>query len=183
MASNTVPGNRTLPASLMRRLEEVADGNDGRVPLHGRLFAQWMHHAYPRECPFPHISGTTSPVRVEDWAAEEGNEVVASHEEMRQHVETPRKPQRQPAGGEADDEGECAPWMEHEEILAPHVPSEQRAKRSMASAVWWIASAIALLAALATGAARVAAAPKCDGAGHGRREEEKMADFAIVYNV
>eukprot|EP00932_Pfiesteria_piscicida_P001794 SRR837773.11743.p2 GENE.SRR837773.11743~~SRR837773.11743.p2 ORF type:complete len:129 (-),score=16.03 SRR837773.11743:26-412(-) len=25
------------------------------------MFALWMHHEYPRECPFPHLAGTTKP--------------------------------------------------------------------------------------------------------------------------
>merc|ERR1719281_2166442 len=26
------------------------------VQLHGRLFAQWLHYAFPHECPYPHLS-------------------------------------------------------------------------------------------------------------------------------
>jgi len=26
------------------------------VPLHGRLFTQWLHFAFPHECPYPHIT-------------------------------------------------------------------------------------------------------------------------------
>merc|ERR1719322_1208044 len=39
-----------LPAEIVTL---VSAHHGGRVPLHGRLFAQWLHHAYPRECPFP----------------------------------------------------------------------------------------------------------------------------------
>jgi hypothetical protein len=39
---------RELSATLLGRLNEVAAANSGKVPIHGRLFAQWMHHAYPR---------------------------------------------------------------------------------------------------------------------------------------
>jgi len=39
---------------LKAQLERVAENYDGRVPLHGRLFAQWLHYVFPRECPFPH---------------------------------------------------------------------------------------------------------------------------------
>ena len=31
--------------------------SDGLVALHGRLFAQWLHHAYPRQCPMPARAG------------------------------------------------------------------------------------------------------------------------------
>ena len=29
-----------------------------------------MHHAYPRECPFPHLAGTTAPVTQDEWTGE-----------------------------------------------------------------------------------------------------------------
>jgi len=58
LPSATVDAPRTLPRGLLERLDEIASQHGGRVPIHGRLFAQWMHHAYPRECPFPHASGT-----------------------------------------------------------------------------------------------------------------------------
>merc|ERR1719191_520311 len=61
LPSASKPANRTLSVELRKRLDEVAQFHGGEVPLHGRLFAQWMHHAYPRECVFPHISGTTKP--------------------------------------------------------------------------------------------------------------------------
>merc|ERR1719343_1153878 len=48
MPSDTVQAPRELPAKLLRRLSDVAAANGGVVPLHGRLFAQWMHHAFPR---------------------------------------------------------------------------------------------------------------------------------------
>merc|ERR1719343_1639826 len=30
---------------------QIGKRHAGKVPPHGRLFAQWLHHAYPRECP------------------------------------------------------------------------------------------------------------------------------------
>merc|ERR1719220_2130891 len=48
--SDTVDAPRNLSSALLSRLNEIADKHGGRVPLHGRLFAQWLHHAYPREC-------------------------------------------------------------------------------------------------------------------------------------
>merc|ERR1719272_1524096 len=58
---------RSLSAALVTRLDEIAARHQGRVPLHGRLFMQWLHHAYPRECPFPHVSGTINPVTQDEW--------------------------------------------------------------------------------------------------------------------
>merc|ERR1719316_1766355 len=64
--SATMPSNRTLSSWLHHRLDEIAKHHSGTVPLHGRLFAQWLHYAYPRECTFPHAAGTIDPQRPED---------------------------------------------------------------------------------------------------------------------
>jgi hypothetical protein len=66
VSSASMPSNRTLSPWLSHRLEEVARHHGGLVPLHGRLFAQWLHYAYPRECNFPHAAGSINPVRPED---------------------------------------------------------------------------------------------------------------------
>eukprot|EP00928_Gymnodinium_smaydae_P011818 TRINITY_DN14325_c0_g2_i2.p1 TRINITY_DN14325_c0_g2~~TRINITY_DN14325_c0_g2_i2.p1 ORF type:complete len:610 (+),score=137.84 TRINITY_DN14325_c0_g2_i2:197-1831(+) len=58
LPSSTVEAPRVLPATLLQRLENIASQYQGLVPLHGRLFAQVLHHIYPRECPFPQVSRT-----------------------------------------------------------------------------------------------------------------------------
>merc|ERR550525_922627 len=65
--SDTQEAPRNLSATLVARLDEIADRHQGRVPLHGRLFKQWLHHAYPRECPYPHVSGTVKAVTQDEW--------------------------------------------------------------------------------------------------------------------
>jgi len=67
MASSTVAAGRTLHPVLVSRLEEIAQHHGGTVPLHGRLFSQWMHHAYPRECPYPHLAGSVKPQRLMEY--------------------------------------------------------------------------------------------------------------------
>merc|ERR1719510_1271716 len=47
---------RPLPASLVAKLSGIAAHNGGAVPLHGRLFTQWLHFAFPHECPYPHVT-------------------------------------------------------------------------------------------------------------------------------
>merc|ERR1719453_2663294 len=82
LPSSTVPAPRVLSASLLDRLNAIADTHNGVIPLHGRLFAQWMHLAYPRECPYPHLAGTTSQMREREFDAESGSSALATKEEM-----------------------------------------------------------------------------------------------------
>lgn len=70
-------------ASLTSRLGSIASKNGGKVPIHGRLFAQWMHHAFPATCPYPHEAGTTNPQTPDEWMAENGHtEIKASVDEV-----------------------------------------------------------------------------------------------------
>jgi len=93
LSSDTVDAPRNLSFALLNRLNEIASEHSGMVPLHGRLFAQWMHHAYPRECPFPHIAGTTSPVSPDEWMQETGESCFATDEEIQHYsVTEPQQP-------------------------------------------------------------------------------------------
>jgi len=53
MSSSSVDGPRVLPEGLVEKLYEIAKRHDGTIPLHSRLFAQWIHFAFPAECPYP----------------------------------------------------------------------------------------------------------------------------------
>mmetsp|Transcript_173947 Transcript_173947/g.423102 ORF Transcript_173947/g.423102 Transcript_173947/m.423102 type:complete len:689 (+) Transcript_173947:123-2189(+) len=85
LPSDTVNASRRLSDSLVRRLQGIAEMHGGQVPLHGRLFAQWMHHAYPRECPYPHEGGV-NPQTPDAWMQDAGQEreARASEAEVRQ---------------------------------------------------------------------------------------------------
>merc|ERR1719478_1464694 len=85
ITSDTVEAPRNLTSEMMSKLESVASRHGGRVPLHGRLFAQWMHHAFPNECPHPHISGTTAPQTTEVWM-KSGRSVAVTADERAQHI-------------------------------------------------------------------------------------------------
>jgi len=126
--SATMPSNRSLSPWLHHRLDEAAKHHGGMVPLHGRLFAQWLHYAYPRECQFPHISGTFNPQRPEDILAisnvTEG-EISASEAEMKRVVESaPPKKSRVP-GVDTDAMEESAMWSLHEELVVWRPPEDR----------------------------------------------------------
>jgi len=110
IASETQTAPRNLSSLLLTRLEEIGRYHHGQVPLHGRLFMQWLHHAYPRECPYPHASGTVNPVSQEEWILlhDELDNVMASDAEMAAH-----------ASKELSDVSlEQLPWTDVEELVA-----------------------------------------------------------------
>jgi len=86
MPSSTTQGNHTIANHLIARLDEIAAANNGMVPLHGRMFAQWMHHVYPRECPYPHLSGTTTALRTDEFQKQTGLNPTASKADMQQCI-------------------------------------------------------------------------------------------------
>jgi len=71
-----------LAGSLTAQLKQVADSNGGRVPLHGRLFAQWLHYVFPRECPFPHKIGASASVTPVEF----GDGYLVNKEDMQKHA-------------------------------------------------------------------------------------------------
>merc|ERR1719198_362179 len=118
--SATMPSNRTLSPWLRQRLEEVAKHHGGLVPLHGRLFAQWLHYAYPRECNFPHIAGTIDPQRPEDLLQSSSvteDALSANETEMKRIVEEAPAHRNRIPGSETDASEESAMWSMHEELV------------------------------------------------------------------
>jgi hypothetical protein len=85
LPSDTFRAPRNLSATLVQRLEEVAQSHDGNVLLHSRMFSQWMHHAFPRECPYPHLTDE-NPQTPDEWMKESGS-TKASEEEMLGHIQ------------------------------------------------------------------------------------------------
>jgi len=140
LSSSTVAAPRALPTALVERLQRVASVHGGEVPLHGRLFAQWMHHAFPRECPYPHVAGTTTALTPDEWMKETGQEnSQATTEEMLEHVRkdscrlTPTgvacgRPRglmtkaAQVPTPERTEEDQELPWNEKEELLVVRTP-------------------------------------------------------------
>lgn len=67
LSSSTVPAPRGLSVVLIEALHQVAGFHNGRVPLHGRLFSEWMHYAFPHECPYPHLTGTVVELTLSEF--------------------------------------------------------------------------------------------------------------------
>jgi hypothetical protein len=140
MSSSSVTAPRTLSAPLMQKLDQIAEDHHGTVPLHGRLFAQWMHHAFPRECPFPHVAGSTNPQTASEWIGEAGT-AGASKSDMEKYVS---------AAHLATKQEELSHWTHEEELLVPRAVPRSR------SSLWSLLRSFMLMAALVAVAFRAA---------------------------
>lgn len=93
------------------------------MPLHGRLFMQWLHHAYPRECPYPHLSGVSKPVTARQWKEQTGEQPTADAETMRWHIQESRA--ADVVANPLFEESYEVPWLAQEELFINHLPESQ----------------------------------------------------------
>jgi len=143
VSSDTVLAPRNLSVGLQTRLEEIAHLHGGTVPLHGRLFAQWMHHAYPRECRFPHVMGAENRMSPHEWMEAMDLEVEASEEDMAVYVNYDEHSTMTDAL-----KGVALPWSMTEELIAGHVGHKADARHPVMSLLR-IAVAMSVLASFA----------------------------------
>jgi len=123
--SDTVHAPRNLSGALLSRLGQIAELHSGQVPLHGRLFVQWMHHAYPRECSFPHVIGASNRMSLSEWMAFHDTDYVeASEQEMALLVNVI----------DVDTMAlDALPWTMTEELVAGHVGMMELSPPSLSS--------------------------------------------------
>jgi len=132
LPSHTQTAPWTLSEGLLQRLANIAMAHGGTVPFHGRLFAQWMHHVYPRECPYPHLSGTINAQLPEHWTEASGYDGTATQEEMKQHVERAASITDAPAKDALAVE-DLMPWSSEEELIVVRPDVEVTQPRSTMS--------------------------------------------------
>jgi len=103
-----------LTYSLKSQLKQIAQTHAGKVPIHGRLFSQWMHYVFPLECAFPHKSGTTSTLTPSDF----GDGYMVSNEELAAHTlqSTSQTNDTALLAAETEDEWKSK-WSHEEELL------------------------------------------------------------------
>jgi len=116
LPSDTVAAPRNLSGSLRRKLDMIAAQHGGHVPLHGRMFAQFMHHAFPNECPFPHASGREAPLTHDEWIERMGVDSTATEEELQRFAALANASGPNTAGALELDELEML-WTEEEELV------------------------------------------------------------------
>merc|ERR1719510_2750354 len=83
-----------------------------------------MHHAYPRECPFPHQSRTSTPMTPDEWLQETGNRRTIPRNQLADFIKEQKEWEAQATvkdlvDGDFDD---TMPWIAEEELVAHHTP-------------------------------------------------------------
>eukprot|EP00928_Gymnodinium_smaydae_P049589 TRINITY_DN332_c1_g2_i1.p1 TRINITY_DN332_c1_g2~~TRINITY_DN332_c1_g2_i1.p1 ORF type:complete len:554 (+),score=90.87 TRINITY_DN332_c1_g2_i1:74-1735(+) len=124
LPSSTVDAPRVLPASLAKRLELVAQQQNGSVILHSRLFAQFLHHAYPRECPYPYLS--VSQNVSSEWKKRLTKGTTVTPDEAAAYLKL--------AAAESDTPVEASselPWTDEEDFFMHSLIDEEPAEASM----------------------------------------------------
>jgi len=117
LSSATVDAPRRLPSGLAQRLRDIAAKRGGQVPLHGRLFAEWLHFAFPHECPFPHAVEDAAVHTRDFWKGRQFAHNDTEQEEARVRFAAPEEELH----SGPTDHG-ARPWAE-EEVLHMEVPS------------------------------------------------------------
>jgi len=120
MASDTVAAPRNLSTTLMQRLDDIAARHEGSIPIHGRLFSQWMHHAFPNECPYPHLAGSlATPMTPSEWLHADGEvkrAIKATPEQMQSFI-IADVIENVSESIDLDHAAALLPWTEEEELV------------------------------------------------------------------
>merc|ERR1719162_988762 len=144
ISSDTIAAPRNLSAPLLQRLDAIAGRHGGVVPLHGRLFRELMHHAFPNECPYPKSLLTgESQLNLLEWGASQNRNHKATIEEMLavMAVDADETP-------EAHVGGPAWVWSDEEELLG-ELPSPSSVGHLLATALRFAAGTGAVLAGIA----------------------------------
>jgi len=114
LPSDTVAAPRNLSSSLRWKLDTIAEQHGGHVPLHGRLFAQWMHHAFPNECLLPRaLDMTEAPMSNDEWRARRNTSWDVSKRVAQHLTDLTLK-----AEGLACQDESCMLWTHGEELVS-----------------------------------------------------------------
>jgi hypothetical protein len=147
ISSETVAAPRNLSLPLHNRLGEIAERHGGKVPLHGRLFAQWMHYAFPNECPYPRSLLTAeAQMTPREWKEHQKKSPEASKEEMHAVLQLSNS-----SSGEdvSSMDGLVMLWSEEEELLSELNVTETGGSFSLWSLLRFVAGLSAFAASVA----------------------------------
>jgi len=165
LSSSSVDAPRELPEPIVDKLLALAERHKGNVPLHARLFAQWMHFVFPSECPFPHAVEDAAVLRPSHWSGQQ--RASATDEERKRCIsEFAEQPEA------AIDEPLMSQWDDEEVLLLEDLPVRgHQIFRVMLRVVAQGATALVLLSIALAGLRAVVLLPCC---GKRIQEEEKF---------
>lgn len=167
---------RALPAGHLERLKEIADMHGGQVYLHGRLFALWLHHVFPRACPVPaKASPTATPTAAGHWLRDNRPNMWQTQEQARvARVTTPAEMSAGQVQHLSDDEVEVRdlvdgqdfegsdsdlPWDSDEELVFHHAqPTSRHEVRVILRAAVAVGALYSLVRLILGSASQVASA-------------------------
>mmetsp|Transcript_5088 Transcript_5088/g.11809 ORF Transcript_5088/g.11809 Transcript_5088/m.11809 type:complete len:579 (-) Transcript_5088:50-1786(-) len=133
-----------LSATLRAQLRSIADVRTGKVWLHGRLFAQWLHFVFPYDCPFPHLTGKAKAMTPLEF----GPNSIAKRLDM---VSLAKLADRRRQKNATHGEDWMTLWSHEEELVAEdvylHAPWETKAPQSLVAAFGLLLVLVALLGA------------------------------------
>jgi len=129
-----------LQHSLQDKLQAIAARHGGEIPLHGRLFAQWLHFAFPHECPYPSVVQSATALTAHEW---HNGQSIASEQERKQHVES-SSASATPSAEDFNLEGR---WSDHE-VLPVHAQPSRAFFQIGTGAVRTLVQCVAVIVAL-----------------------------------
>lgn len=159
---------KVLPKGLTEKLAGIAAHHDGEVPIHGRLFAQWLHFAFPHECAYPAILENAKTLATSEWHSVSFS---ASDEERVEHLLT-----AQVLTEAADDSGLAELWSHHEVLPCSDLVNDGM---SIASAIRIIIQIVAVLVGLHS---IVAAWKSAVGSGGKKKERTLKKDDNLAHD-
>lgn len=160
--------HKAVGHSLSEKLHMIAARHGGDVPLHGRLFAQWLHFAFPHECPYPSIVQSATALSASQWL---DGRATASAEERQKHVES-APVQDGPADEDLDISGR---WSDHEVLpVISETPSSSFGTSAMRVVMQLLAVCVGLRSALAAWRS----SPFMD-AGKGKKNDDYVLPMAF----
>jgi len=141
ITTSTVEVPKRLDDKMVEKLRSAAERNGGQVPMYGRLFAQWLHFAFPRECPFPHTAGAINPVTGADYFKQTQEKSSMRKDEMLSLIEKLAAGEQGQESADESEEDILRRWSDEEEIL--FLPTE--APRTVLGSMLRLVLALAML--------------------------------------
>eukprot|EP00927_Polykrikos_kofoidii_P059210 TRINITY_DN542_c0_g2_i1.p1 TRINITY_DN542_c0_g2~~TRINITY_DN542_c0_g2_i1.p1 ORF type:complete len:556 (-),score=104.88 TRINITY_DN542_c0_g2_i1:126-1793(-) len=155
-------GFRGLTPWLRDRLDDLGKHHSGEIPFHGRLFAQWMHFVHPRDCMYPHVTGSTYQKHLEAFAAQMGRSSSLTMRELNDisaNLKSSMTTESDESTDGAEDEEHCVGmWTMDEELFVSRTTvaeTDDRTSRPPIGAGVSVTVAFAFVAFLVVQAQRI----------------------------